>query len=72
VVVNLSDIYAMNATPTQITVSIGFSNRFSVEALEDFYAGIYAACEQYQVDLIGIPGRFNRRRYHQLSKRICN
>ncbi len=53
VVVNLSDIYAMNATPTQITVSIGFSNRFSVEALEDFYAGIYAACEQYQVDLIG-------------------
>ena len=53
VVVNLSDIYAMNATPTQITMSIGFSNRFSVEALDDFYAGVYAACEQYNVDLIG-------------------
>jgi thiamine-monophosphate kinase len=53
VVVNLSDIYAMNATPTQITVSIGFSNRFSVEALSEFYEGIYAACEKYGVDLIG-------------------
>ena len=53
VVVNLSDIYAMNATPTQITLSIGFSNRFSVEALEEFYAGVYAACDQYGVDLIG-------------------
>jgi len=53
VVVNLSDIYAMNATPTQITLSIGFSNRFSVEALEEYYAGVYAACDQYGVDLIG-------------------
>lgn len=53
VIVNLSDIYAMNATPTQIVLSIGFSNRFSLEALEDFYAGVYAACEQYNVDLIG-------------------
>ena len=53
VVVNLSDIYAMNATPTQITVSIGISNRFSVEALDEFYEGIYAACEKYGVDLIG-------------------
>jgi thiamine-monophosphate kinase len=53
VVVNLSDIYAMNATPTQITVSIAFSNRFSVEALEELYEGIYAACAAYQVDLIG-------------------
>ncbi len=53
VVVNLSDIYAMNAIPTQITVSIGFSNRFSVEALEEFYEGVYAACEAYNVDLIG-------------------
>jgi thiamine-monophosphate kinase len=53
VVVNLSDIYAMNATPTQITVSIAFSNRFSVEALSEFYEGIYAACEKYGVDLIG-------------------
>lgn len=53
VVVNLSDIYAMNATPTQITLSIGISNRFSVEALEEFYEGVYAACEKYGVDLIG-------------------
>ncbi len=53
VIVNLSDIYAMNATPTQITVSIGISNRFSVEALNEFYEGIYAACEKYNVDLAG-------------------
>src|SRR5687768_16291297 len=53
VVVNLSDIYAMNAVPSQITLSIAFSNRFSVEALEEFYEGVYAACENYQVDLIG-------------------
>ena len=53
VVVNLSDIYAMNAIPTQITLSIAFSNRFSVEALEEFYEGVYAACETYNVDLIG-------------------
>lgn len=53
VVVNLSDIYAMNATPTQITISIGISNRFSVEALEEFYDGIYVACEEYGVDLVG-------------------
>ncbi len=53
VVVNLSDIYAMNATPTQITIAIGFSNRFSVEALEEFYEGVQIACEKYGVDLIG-------------------
>jgi thiamine-monophosphate kinase len=53
VVVNLSDIYAMNAFPKQITVSIALSNRFSVEALEELYAGIQAACEAYQVDLVG-------------------
>ena len=53
VVVNLSDIYAMNATPTQITMNIAFSNRFSLEALDDFYEGVYAACEKYNVDLIG-------------------
>lgn len=53
VVVNLSDIYAMNATPTQILLSIGFSNRYSVESLDEFYAGVYAACEAYNVDLIG-------------------
>ena len=53
VIVNVSDIYAMNATPQQITLSIAFSNRFSVEALEEFYEGVYAACERYNVDLIG-------------------
>lgn len=53
VVVNLSDIYAMNAKPTQITVSIAVSNRMSIEALEELYAGIYLACEIYNVDLIG-------------------
>lgn len=53
VVVNLSDIYAMNATPTQITLSIGLSSRFSVEAIEEFYEGVYIACEEYGVDLIG-------------------
>lgn len=53
IVVNLSDIYAMLATPTQVTVSIAFSNRFSVEALSELYEGIYAACDAYQVDLIG-------------------
>jgi len=53
VIVNLSDIYAMNATPTQITLSIGISNRFSVEALEEFYEGVYAACEKYDLDLVG-------------------
>ena len=53
VVVNLSDIYAMNAIPTHITVNIAFSNRFSVEALDDFYEGVYLACEKYNVDLIG-------------------
>lgn len=53
VIVNLSDIYAMNATPTHITLNIAFSNRFSVEALDEFYEGVYAACEKYEVDLIG-------------------
>jgi thiamine-monophosphate kinase len=53
VVVNLSDIYAMNATPTQILISVAFSNRFSLEAMDEFYEGIYAACEKYGVDLIG-------------------
>ncbi|MGF1554874.1 thiamine-phosphate kinase [Paucihalobacter sp.] len=53
VVVNLSDVCAMNAIPTQVTVSIAVSNRFSVEALEDFYAGIKTACDIYDVDLVG-------------------
>jgi thiamine-monophosphate kinase len=52
-VVNFSDIYAMNGEPKQITVSIGVSNRFSVEDLDEFYAGIRLACEHYGVDLIG-------------------
>jgi thiamine-monophosphate kinase len=53
VVVNLSDIYAMNARPSQITVSLAVSNKFSVQALEDFYSGVKLACEKYAVDLIG-------------------
>ncbi|MFN0083638.1 MAG: thiamine-phosphate kinase [Ferruginibacter sp.] len=53
VVVNVSDIYAMNATPTQIVLSIGFSNRFALESLDEFYEGVYAACEEYNVDLVG-------------------
>lgn len=51
--VNVSDIYAMNAIPKQITVSFAVSNRFSVEALEELYAGIMTACHKYKVDLIG-------------------
>ncbi|MCG2613027.1 thiamine-phosphate kinase [Terrimonas sp. NA20] len=53
VVVNLSDIYAMNATPTQIMIGLGISNRFSLEALDEFYEGVYAACAAYGVDLVG-------------------
>lgn len=53
IVVNVSDIYAMNARPTQVTVSIAVSNRFSVEAVAEIYAGINLACAQYGVDLIG-------------------
>ncbi|MES2893570.1 MAG: thiamine-phosphate kinase [Bacteroidota bacterium] len=53
VMVNISDVYAMNATPTQITLNVAFSNRFSLEALDEFYEGVYAACERYNVDLIG-------------------
>lgn len=53
IVVNLSDVYAMNAIPKQVTVSLGISNRFSVEALEEFYEGMKAACKVYDVDIIG-------------------
>ena len=53
VMVNLSDIYAMNATPQQITVSLGVSNRFPLEALEELYAGIHLACKNYKIDLVG-------------------
>lgn len=52
-VVNFSDIYAMNGKPQQITVSLGVSKRFSVEDLEEFYAGIRLACEIYEVDIVG-------------------
>ena len=53
VVVNLSDIYAMNGTPQQITVSLAVSSRFPVEALEELYKGIQLACDFYKVDLVG-------------------
>jgi thiamine-monophosphate kinase len=51
--VNVSDIYAMNAIPKQITVSFAVSNRFSVEALEELYSGIMTACHKYKVDVVG-------------------
>lgn len=53
VIVNLSDIYAMNATPKQITVNMAVSSKFSVEALDELYSGIHLACEKYNVDLVG-------------------
>lgn len=53
VVVNLSDIYAMNAEPKQITVSLAISSKFTVEALDEIYEGIYHACQRYGVDLVG-------------------
>jgi thiamine-monophosphate kinase len=53
VMVNLSDLYAMNAHPTQITVSIAVSNRFTLEALEALYEGLALACKNYTVDLVG-------------------
>lgn len=53
VVVNLSDVFAMNAEPRQITVSIAVSSKFSVEAVDELYAGIHLACEKYGVDLVG-------------------
>jgi thiamine-monophosphate kinase len=51
--VNLSDIYAMNGIATQVTVSIGLSSKFPLEAVEELYEGIYLACEKYNIDLIG-------------------
>ena len=53
VIVNVSDVLAMNALPTHITVSIAVSNRFSLEAVEELYAGILLACKNYNIDLIG-------------------
>ncbi len=52
-IVNFSDIYAMNGSPSQILVSIAISNRFSLEAVEEIYAGLNLACEMYNVDLVG-------------------
>ena len=52
-VVNFSDIYAMNGRPTQITVGLGVSKRFSIENIEELYSGIRLACERYGVDLVG-------------------
>jgi thiamine-monophosphate kinase len=51
--VNLSDICAMNATPMQVTISIGMSSKYTLEAIEDLYEGIYLACDKYKVDIIG-------------------
>ena len=51
--VNVSDVYSMNGMPEQITVSLGVSSKFPVEALKELYAGIHAACEYYSVDLVG-------------------
>ena len=53
VMVNLSDVFAMNGKATQITVSIAVSNRFPLEAIEELYAGIHLACKNYNIDLIG-------------------
>lgn len=51
--VNLSDIYAMNGTASQVTVSLGISSKFPLEAVEELYEGIYLACNKYEVDLVG-------------------
>jgi len=53
VVVNLSDIYAMNAVPTHITVSVAISSKYSLEAMQEFYDGVYTACKMYNIDLVG-------------------
>ena len=53
IVVNLSDVYAMNAEPRQVTVALALSNRFPVEAVDELYEGMLLACRQYGVDLVG-------------------
>ena len=53
IVVNLSDVYAMNATPRQVVVGIALSNRFPVEAVDELYEGMLLACRNYGVDLVG-------------------
>ena len=52
-IVNFSDVYAMNAVPKQVTVAIAISNRFSLEAVDELYAGMLTACQAYGVDLVG-------------------
>lgn len=51
--VNLSDIYAMNGMASHVTVSFGFSSKFSIEAVEELYSGMLLACKKYNIDLIG-------------------
>ena len=53
VIVNLSDIYAMNGMPKQIVIGIAISNRFKVDAIQELYKGIKLACEKYKIDLVG-------------------
>ncbi|HNK41725.1 MAG TPA: thiamine-phosphate kinase, partial [Flavobacteriales bacterium] len=53
IVVNLSDVYAMNAEPRQVTVALALSNRFPVEAIDELYEGMLLACKNYGVDLVG-------------------
>ncbi len=53
IAVNVSDVYSMNAVPKQVTVSLGLSSKMSVEAIDELYEGIYAACDYYNVDLVG-------------------
>ena len=53
VIVNLSDIYAMNANPSQITVSLGISSKYTLEAIDELYEGILLACDKYKIDIIG-------------------
>ena len=71
VVVNLSDIYAMNAIPTHVTLSIAFSNRFSLEAMDEFYEGVYAACEKYEVDLVGGDTTSSQKGFVICKKKYC-
>ena len=78
--VNFSDIYAMNGTPKQITVSLAVSKRFCIEDLEDFYDGVKLACQQHHVDIVGgdttsLPAAscgHCRRRHHFFSNRSCH
>ena len=51
--VNISDIFAMNGTPRQITVSLALSKRFTVEDMDEFYAGLRLACDKWHVDIVG-------------------